>query len=89
MSVMLKNPGDSIDFTMTWSNIGSATVTGAVHSVDATSGLTIVSESNTTTTSTVRLSGANHGGLYNVKGTATLSTGRTLVRNFSLRVMQH
>lgn len=89
MSVLLKNPGDSIDYTMTWSNIGAATLSTVVHSVDATSGLVVVSETNATTTSTVRLSGATHGGTYAVKGTATLSTGRTLVRDFTLRVMRH
>lgn len=89
MSVLLKNPGDSIDYSMTWSNLGAATVSSVAHSVDATSGLVIVSESATTTTSTVRLSGATHGHTYNVKGTATLSTGRTLVRTFPLRVIAH
>jgi uncharacterized repeat protein (TIGR01451 family) len=85
MSVLLKNPGDDIDYTMTWSNLGAATVSSVVHSVPT--GLTIVSESNTMTTSTVRLSGATHGRTYSVKGTATLNTGRTLVRTFPLRVM--
>jgi hypothetical protein len=89
MSVLLKNPGDSIDFTMTWSNIGAATVSSVTHTVDAASGLVVVSESNTTTTSTVRLSGASNGMTAQVKGTATLSTGRTLVRTFPLRVLQH
>ena len=87
MSVLLKAPGDSIDYTMTWSNIGTATVSSVTHSVPT--GITIVSESNTTTTSTVRVSGATHGNTYNIKGTATLSTGRTLTRSFPLRVMAH
>lgn len=87
MSVLLKNPGDNIDYTMTWASIGASTISSVVHSVPTD--LTIVSESNTTTTSTVRLSGATHGKTYNVKGTATLSTGRTLARTFPLRVMAH
>lgn len=87
MSVLLKNPGDNIDYTMTWSNIGQATLSSVTHTVPT--GLTVVSESNTTTTSTVRLSGATHGSTYNVKGTATLSTGRTLVREFPLRIFSH
>lgn len=87
MSVLLKNPADNIDYQMTWNNIGSATLSNVTHSVP--SGLTIESESNTTTTSTVRLSGAEHGKTYNVVGTALLSTGRTLVRTFPLRVITH
>jgi hypothetical protein len=88
MAVMLKNPGDSIDYGITWDNLGAATLSTVAHTVDASSGLTVVSESNTTTTSIVRLSGATHGLTANVKGTATLSTGRTLVRSFPLRVFQ-
>ena len=85
MGVLLKNPGDSIDYTMTWDNIGAATVSSVTHSVPT--GLTIVSESSTSTTSTVRVSGASNGNTYTVKATATLSTGRTLVRTFPLRVI--
>jgi len=87
MSVLLKSPGDNIDFSMTWSNIGAATLSSVTHTVP--SGLTKVSESNTTTTSTVRVSGATHGMTYTIVGTATLSTGRTLVRTFPLRVFNH
>jgi len=87
MSVLLKNPGDDIDFSMTWGNLGAATISSVIHT--APNGLTKISESNTTTTSTVRLSGATHAQTYNVKATATLDTGRTLVRTFPLRVMAH
>lgn len=84
MSVLLKNPSDSIDFSITWENIGAATLSSVTHTVPT--GLTKVSETNTTTTSTVRVSGGTHGRTYIVTGTATLSTGRTLVRPFTLRV---
>ena len=79
-----KNPGDSIDFTMSWTNLGGATFAGVVHAVPT--GLTKVGEANTTTTSTVQVSGGVHGGVYQVIGTATLSNGRTLVRSFTLRI---
>ena len=81
-----KNPSDSIDFTMTWTNLGGATLTSVVHSVPSGSGLTKVGESNTTSTSTVQLSGAAHGSIYQITGTATLNNGRTLVRSFTLRI---
>lgn len=83
-AVPLKSPGDSIDFTMTWDGLGSATISTVTHTVPT--GLTKVSESNDTTTSTVRLSGGTHGSTYQVIGTATLSTGRTLERTFPLRL---
>lgn len=89
MGVMLKNPSDSIDYTMEWNNLDGATLSSVTHTVESSSGLTVVGQSNTTSTSTVRLSGGSHGGTYNIKGTATLNNGRTLVRNFTLRVMQY
>lgn len=87
MSVLLKNPSDNIDFTMTWANIGTATISSVAHTVP--SSLTLVSESSAASTSTVRVSGATHGRTYQVKGVATLSTGRTLARDFTLRVFEH
>jgi hypothetical protein len=83
--IALKSPGDSIDFAIAWDNLGAATLSTVTHTVPT--GITKVSETNDTTTSTVRLSGATHGSLYNITGTATLSTGRTLERSFPLRVM--
>jgi hypothetical protein len=82
--IPLKSPGDSIDFLMTWDGIAPATLTSVTHTVP--SDLSKVSESNTTTTSTVRVSGGVHGQVYSIKGTATLNTGRTLERTFPLRM---
>jgi len=78
----LKSPGDSIDFQMTWANISPATLSSVTHTVPTD--VSKVSESNTTTTSTVRVSGAKHGKVYQIVGTATLSSGRTLERTFPL-----
>ena len=80
--IPLKSPGDSIDFLMTWDGISPATISSATHTVPTD--LTKVSESNTTTTSTVRVSGGKHGKTYQVVGVATLNTGRTLERTFPL-----
>lgn len=82
--IPLKDPGDSIDYLMTWDGLGAATLSSVTHT--APSPLTKVSESNTTTTSTVRVSGGVHGATYSIVGTATLNTGRTLIRSFPLRV---
>jgi len=86
-TIALKSPGDNIDFQMTWSGLGAATLASVTHT--APTGLTKVSESTDTAagTSLVRLSGAAHGSLYQVVGVATLDTGRTLERSFPLRVM--
>jgi len=73
---------------MNWTNLGAAVLSTVVHSVPALSGLTKVGESNTPTTSNVRLSGALHGRTYQITGTATLDTARTLVRSFTLRVFK-
>ena len=81
--IPLISSGDSIDFTMTWDGLGAATITSVTHTVP--SPLTKVSESNSTSTSTVRVSGARHGDMYSIKGVATLDTGRTLERTFPLR----
>lgn len=83
--IPLKSPGDSIDFQMTWDGISPATLSSVTHTVP--SDLTKVSESNTTTTSTVRVSGGVHAQLYSIKGVATLNTGRTLERTFPLRML--
>lgn len=82
--IPLKSPGDSIDFQITWDSIAPATLSTVTHTVP--SDLTKVSESNTTTTSTIRVSGGTHGSTYEITGTATLSTGRTLERSFALRL---
>jgi hypothetical protein len=81
-----KNPADSIDFTMSWTNLGGATLSSVNHAMPAGSGLTKVGESNTTSTSTVQISGATHGAIYQIMATATLNNGRSLVRSFTLRV---
>lgn len=84
--IPVKSPGESIDFSMEWDGLGSATISSVTHTVP--SPLTKVSESNTTTTSTVQISGGVHGAKYMIKGLATLNTGRTLEREFPLQMFQ-
>lgn len=87
MTILLKNPADNIDFQMTWDSLGDATITGVLHSVPT--GLTVVGESSTDSTTIVRVSGAVHGALYQIKAVATLSTGRTLARTLTMRAFEH
>lgn len=83
--IPLIDPGDSANFRMDWSDAlpSGVTVSAVTHTLP--SPLTKVSESNDTTTSTVRVSGALHAGLYLVEAAATLSNGETLNRQFPLR----
>lgn len=83
--MILFDPGDNAVVTFDWSDVLPATVTIAsvTHSVDLP--MSKVSESNTTTTSSVKLSGAEHAGLYMVSGAATLSNGEVLNRQFPIR----
>lgn len=85
--MILFDPGDSAVVTFDWSDVlpstsPETTVSSVTHSV---TGLTLVSESNTTTTSSVKISGAAHGGLYMVEGSATLSNGEVINRQFPIR----
>ena len=74
------DPGDIGKITLPWDDVlpEGVTLSGVVHSVDA--GLTKVAESNSTTTSTVQVSGGVHGQRYNVSGKATLSNGEVINR---------
>lgn len=89
IEIQLKNPGDSIDFPILWTNLGQGVTLASVsHAVPSGLGITKVGESTDSpnATSYVQLSGGTHGLLFNVTATATLSNGRTLVRTFPLRV---
>jgi hypothetical protein len=83
--MILFDPGDDAVVTFDWSDVlpAGVTVASVVHAVD--SPLVKGAESNTTTTSSVKLSGAAHCGLYMVTGAATLSNGEVLNRQFPIR----
>ena len=87
VAIPVKAPGDNIDFEMSWSGLGSATLVSVAHTVPT--GLTKVGESTDADsgTSTVRVSGGTHGALYSIVGVATLDTGRTLERSFPMRLI--
>lgn len=83
--MILFDPSDSAVVTFDWSDVlpSTITVSAVTHTVE--SPMTKVSESNTTTTSSVKVSGAVHGGIYMVSGEATLSNGEVLNRQFPIR----
>jgi hypothetical protein len=84
--IPLIDPSDSASFTLDWSDaIGASTLGTVTHTVVAP--LTKVAESTDASakTSTVRISGAVHGGVYMIEGQTTLSSGEVLNRQFPLR----
>lgn len=83
--MILCDPGDSIIVTFDWSGdlASGVTVSSATHSVD--SPMSKVTESATTTTSAVKVTGAVHGGMCMVTGIATLSNGEVVNRQYPIR----
>lgn len=83
--MILFDPSDNALVTFDWSDVlpEAVTVTGAVHTLP--SPLVKGTESYTSSTSTVKVSGAQHGAMYMVEGQATLSNGEVLNRQFPIR----
>jgi hypothetical protein len=83
--MILFDPSDNALITFDWSDVlpESVTVASVVHTVS--SPLTKSTESNSTTTSTVKVTGAQHGGMYVIEGQATLSNGEVINRQFPIR----
>jgi hypothetical protein len=81
--VIVLDPSDQANVTVTWDNLGSATISSV--SYTAPVGLTVTAQGNTPTTSTFRVSGLAHGLTYQVEAQATLSSGEVLNRNIPIR----
>lgn len=79
------DPDGTRVFTPSWADElpTGVTLSSVVHTLP--SPLVHLGESNTTTTSSVRISGARHGQMYMVECEATLSNGETVNRGFPLR----
>jgi hypothetical protein len=83
MAEFTKTPEGILDYVIDWSAwLDSDTISTSVWSVD--SGLTNVSDSNTTTAATIWLSGGEDGTSYNVRNTITTAGGRTEIRSFKI-----
>jgi hypothetical protein len=84
-NVLLFDPSDQAIVTFDWSDVlpTSVTVASATHTLP--SPLTKVDESNDTSSSNVKISGAVHGGRYMVEGQATLSNGEVINRQFEIK----
>lgn len=82
-----KDADETLDYTNTWStNLGADTIATSVWV--ASTGLTVVTGTNTTTTATVWVSGGTAGRWYDLKNTITTAGGRTLERTRRIKVEQ-
>ena len=87
-----KDPSSVLDYTIDWTNWlgGNDTVSSVTY--DLETGITTstaiggAATSNTTTSTTVNIAGGTAGNIYNVKCTMTTTNGRTVVRNFRVKV---
>lgn len=88
MSTAFKNPKDPdaiLDYTANWATwLDGDTISTSTWTVP--SGITKVTDSNTTTTATIWLSGGTAGEKYEIKNTITTAGGRKDERTFKLTV---
>ena len=83
VKVYLKDPAAVLDYQIDWSSwLGVDTITSS--SWTASTGLTVDSDSNTTTTATVWVSGGTAGTTYQLTNRITTAGGRTDERTISL-----
>jgi hypothetical protein len=87
MSTHLKDPDERLDYTEDWDDeylaVGE-TISSVTYTVP--SGITNYSTSNTTTTTTIWLSGGTHGQEYLVSTRITTSAGRIAERSIKIIV---
>lgn len=84
-----KDPGAKLDYQMDWSRWLSPaeTIETSEWSVEPTPGLTIESESHTSTTATVWLSGGTARKTYTVTNRIVTNAGREDERSFTLEAV--
>ena len=83
-----KDPDSVLDYQLDWSSwLGTDTISTSVFTVPT--GLTKDSEGNTSTTSTVWLSGGTLNQIYNVVCRITTTGGRTVDRSFDVLMAEY
>lgn len=83
-----KDPAEKLDYQFDWAAyLGSDTITGTPTWTSSPSGLTHVATSNTTTTTTIRLSGGVVGQEYIVTCHIVTVSGQEAERSFRLKVV--
>jgi hypothetical protein len=82
--VAIKDPSALLDYTLSWAAwLGTDTITSVAWTVPT--GLTKPSNSNTTTTATVWLSGGTAGATYSVVCEVTTTAGRRDQRTITIK----
>lgn len=82
-----KDPVATLDYSVDWSQwLGADTLATSTWTVPT--GLTQVTASNTTTKTTVWLSGGTLGTVYTIKNLITTTGGRTDERSFDVEAVQ-
>ena len=92
MIINLKKEKDEVlDFTIDWTkyllNSGSDTISSSSWAEDS-GGITIDSNSNTTTAATVWLSGGSHNNTYTIENTIVTASSRTVKRHINVKVTE-
>lgn len=84
-ATFVKDPSAILDYAIDWSTwLGSDTI--ATSTWSASAGITINSNTNTTTRATVWLSGGTAGNTYQLTNTITTAGGRTDQRTIAVEV---
>ncbi len=88
MTDFTKSVGDVKNYTVNWaSETTDQSDTLATSSFAVPSGITLDSDTNTTTTATCLLSGGRHGVTYAITNTVTTTTGAlTLEQSFTVKI---
>ena len=83
----LKDPDTTTQYTINWADwLGVDTISTSVWSVIPASGLTIVSDVKTTTTTTVKISVGTRGQVYRLTNRVTTVAGLTEDRSLIIRI---
>ena len=84
---LLKDPDAILDYAFNWALwLGTDVISTSTWILDT--GLTKVSDTNTSTLATVWISGGTAGATYNITNRITTAGGRTEDRSFSIRCQQ-
>lgn len=83
----VKDPDETLDYQIDWSDwLGTDTI--SLSSWDVTSGITVDSSSNTTTTATIWLSGGTENSRYEITNTVTTADGRIAEKSFIVKITE-
>jgi hypothetical protein len=83
-----KDPDDKVDYQLSWAtNLGTDTISSSSWIVPV--GITVLLDSSTTTTATVRLSGGTAGQKYQVTNRVVTASGQQFDQSIFVYVREH